>query len=165
MRLLLGFRGSVAGLHVKCARAIVSRASTSSERPPQAESPMQVATLFRESSTLLGASMETGGCPPDSGVAGLVPGPGQLSYDSYNHPVTFSNKYKLWVPPELNARHSCKHVFNCLLNTPYELSSEDYEQWANGHLLFYVKYFRLLFMGLQVICTLYSSISYFRRLW
>lgn len=61
---------------------------------------MQVATLFRESSTLLGATMEAGGGggggggAPDSGVSGLGPGP--LSYDSYNnHPVTFSNKYKL----------------------------------------------------------------------
>jgi hypothetical protein len=35
-----------------------------------------------------------GGGAPDSGVSGLGPGP--LSYDSYNnHPVTFSNKYKL----------------------------------------------------------------------
>ena len=58
---------------------------------------MQVATLFRESSTLLGATMEAGGGggggAPDSGVSGLGPGP--LPYDSYSHPVTFSNKYKL----------------------------------------------------------------------
>ncbi|KAJ8936444.1 hypothetical protein NQ314_012306 [Rhamnusium bicolor] len=56
---------------------------------------MQVATLFRESSTLLGATMESGGGGggQDSGVSSLGPGP--LSYESYNHPVTFSNKYKL----------------------------------------------------------------------
>lgn len=56
---------------------------------------MQVATLFRESTTLLGATMETGGGggASDSGVSSLGPGP--LSYDTYNHPVTFSNKYKL----------------------------------------------------------------------
>nr|CAH7752366.1 unnamed protein product [Callosobruchus chinensis] len=57
---------------------------------------MQVATLFRESSTLLGATMESGGtgAGQDSGISSLAPGP--LSYDSYNHPsVTFSNKYKL----------------------------------------------------------------------
>ncbi|KAJ8923598.1 hypothetical protein NQ315_010177 [Exocentrus adspersus] len=59
---------------------------------------MQVATLFRESSTLLGATMESGGGGgQDSGVSSLGPGP--LSYESYNHPVTFSNKYKL---PEFN---------------------------------------------------------------
>lgn len=59
------------------------------------KSPMQVATLFRESSTLLGATMESGGGGggQDSGVSSLGPGP--LSYESYNHPVTFSNKYKL----------------------------------------------------------------------
>ncbi|CAH1153571.1 unnamed protein product [Phaedon cochleariae] len=56
---------------------------------------MQVATLFRESSTLLGATMESGGSGggQESGVSSLGPGP--LSYESYNHPVTFSNKYKL----------------------------------------------------------------------
>lgn len=39
--------------------------------------------------------MESGGSSggQDSGVSSLGPGP--LSYDSYNHPVTFSNKYKL----------------------------------------------------------------------
>nr|XP_023026419.1 pollen-specific leucine-rich repeat extensin-like protein 1 [Leptinotarsa decemlineata] len=60
---------------------------------------MQVATLFRESSTLLGATMESGGSGggQDSGASGLGPGP--LPYESYNHPVTFSNKYKL---PEFN---------------------------------------------------------------
>lgn len=30
---------------------------------------------------------------PDSGLSTI--GSGQLSYESYNHPVTFSNKYKL----------------------------------------------------------------------
>lgn len=53
---------------------------------------MQVATLFRESTTLLGETMETGGGgpPPDSS------GPaGPLSYENYNHPVNYPNKYKL----------------------------------------------------------------------
>ncbi|XP_022908087.1 uncharacterized protein [Onthophagus taurus] len=54
--------------------------------------PMQVATLFRESSTLLGATMDTGGVSgPDSGLSTL--GPGTLPYDSYGHP--YNNKYKL----------------------------------------------------------------------
>ncbi|KRT79481.1 hypothetical protein AMK59_6363 [Oryctes borbonicus] len=53
---------------------------------------MQVATLFRESSTLLGASMEAGGGTiPDSAVPNL--GPGTLPYDTYGHP--YNNKYKL----------------------------------------------------------------------
>lgn len=74
---------------------------------------MQVATLFRELASLLGATMDTGGGagpgPNDSSSqpqqlhnVGPGPGPGPgpglpLSYDSYNHPaaVTFSNKYKL----------------------------------------------------------------------
>lgn len=55
---------------------------------------MQVATLFRESTSLLGASMEPGGgSAPDSGMPCV--GPGQLAYETYNHPVSFSNKYKL----------------------------------------------------------------------
>lgn len=59
-----------------------------------ADSPMQVATLFRESTSLLGASMDAGGGgAQDTGVPTV--GPGQISYDTYNHPVTFSNKYKL----------------------------------------------------------------------
>ncbi|XP_015840398.1 uncharacterized protein Tdg isoform X2 [Tribolium castaneum] len=64
---------------------------------------MQVATLFRESSTLLGATMEAGGGgaaaatgAPDSGVSALPPGP-IATYDYNNHPVTFSNKYKLFI--------------------------------------------------------------------
>lgn len=54
---------------------------------------MQVATLFRESTTLLGAGMDSGGvtCAPESGVQSLGP----HHYDSYNHPVNFSNKYKV----------------------------------------------------------------------
>ncbi|CAG9759903.1 unnamed protein product [Ceutorhynchus assimilis] len=56
---------------------------------------MQVATLFRESTTLLGETMESGGGgsgpPPDTSGP-----PGQLSYDNYNHPVNYPpHKYKL----------------------------------------------------------------------
>lgn len=60
-----------------------------------ADSPMQVATLFRESTSLLGASMDAGGgSAPDAGVSSV--GPPAISYDqSYNHPVAYSNKYKL----------------------------------------------------------------------
>lgn len=57
---------------------------------------MQVATLFRESSTLLGATMEAGGggaSTPDS--AASVIGPGPLSYGAFPHPVSIANKYKL----------------------------------------------------------------------
>jgi hypothetical protein len=57
---------------------------------------MQVATLFRESTSLLGATMEAGGGgggAPDSTAPGV--GPGALSYDTYSHPVSLSNKYKL----------------------------------------------------------------------
>lgn len=65
---------------------------------------MQVATLFRETATLLGASMETGGvgvndvsgqmnAGPGTGP-NLGPGPGRvLGFDHFNHPN--SNKFKL----------------------------------------------------------------------
>ncbi|XP_066248379.1 uncharacterized protein Tdg isoform X2 [Euwallacea similis] len=53
---------------------------------------MQVATLFRESTTLLGEGMETGGGGPPSDTTGP---PGQLAYDNYNHPVNYQHKYKL----------------------------------------------------------------------
>lgn len=69
---------------------------------------MQVATLFRETATLLGASMETGGvgvndvsgqmnAGPGTGPnLGPGPGPGPglvLGFDHFNHPN--SNKFKL----------------------------------------------------------------------
>lgn len=57
---------------------------------------MQVATLFRESTTLLGATMEAGGggsSTPDSAASGLGPGP--ISYGTYANPVSLVNKYKL----------------------------------------------------------------------
>ncbi|XP_030762330.1 uncharacterized protein LOC115887130 [Sitophilus oryzae] len=53
---------------------------------------MQVATLFRESTTLLGETMESGG---GGGGAPSDTAPGPLSYDNYNHPLNFQNKYKL----------------------------------------------------------------------
>lgn len=55
---------------------------------------MQVATLFRESTSLLGAGHEVGNTgSSDSGVPGLGQGI-PLPYD-YNHPLNFSNKYKI----------------------------------------------------------------------
>lgn len=58
---------------------------------------MQVATLFRESATLLGASMEAGGGNNGSQeVAGAVMSPvlGMgMAHDSFSHPG--SNKFKL----------------------------------------------------------------------
>lgn len=58
---------------------------------------MQVATLFRESATLLGASMEAGGVNSasqevPSSVMSPVLGMG-LAHESFNHPGT--NKFKL----------------------------------------------------------------------
>ncbi|KAK9889443.1 hypothetical protein WA026_004711 [Henosepilachna vigintioctopunctata] len=55
---------------------------------------MQVATLFRESTSLLGASMEGNGGSSDTGASGLGQN-GPMSYDSYAHPLNFSNKYKI----------------------------------------------------------------------
>lgn len=54
---------------------------------------MQVATLFRESTSILGAGMDGNGTSDPGG-----PSLGQnvpMSYDSYPHPLNFSNKYKM----------------------------------------------------------------------
>ncbi|EFA11876.2 uncharacterized protein Tdg isoform X1 [Tribolium castaneum] len=106
---------------------------------------MQVATLFRESSTLLGATMEAGGGgaaaatgAPDSGVSALPPGP-IATYDYNNHPVTFSNKYKLNMKLEphddgyetsadmlLSNTASVNHEVKCeKLEDPYSFIDDD----------------------------------------
>ncbi|XP_018326033.1 uncharacterized protein LOC108737596 isoform X2 [Agrilus planipennis] len=55
---------------------------------------MQVATLFRESTNLLGATMEAGGSGGPESVAPNL-GPTAICYDSFSHPVSVSNKYRI----------------------------------------------------------------------
>lgn len=92
----MGFYKRSAGLHVKLRAEDYFSGEWVLSATAEADSPMQVATLFRESASLLGATMDSGGGgPQDPGLASLGPGPGPHSYDAYNHPVQFSNKYKL----------------------------------------------------------------------
>ncbi|KAL1493407.1 hypothetical protein ABEB36_011467 [Hypothenemus hampei] len=83
---------------------------------------MQVATLFRESTTLLGETMETGGGGPSSETTGGPPG--QLSYDNFNHPVNYPHKYKFDHFSPQNDLNACLVISR---NMKLEAQDEGYE--------------------------------------
>lgn len=92
--------GAGAGSAVAVATAPRAAAAAEAASGGASGRPMQVATLFRESTSLLGASMEAGGGAAGPGgmpapVDPLGPtGPiAPIAYNDYNHP--FANKYKL----------------------------------------------------------------------